>query len=108
MDDYLRKRAAAYGAEVVNGLMTKMDVPTDNDSPYVDASLFRKQDTHKQDTSSHVYVDTSALSLEAHFGARNPVHSSVVNDTYIDTAILRSGARSPVHSSLVTCFKFVV
>eukprot|EP00232_Nephroselmis_pyriformis_P025159 CAMPEP_0182857742 /NCGR_PEP_ID=MMETSP0034_2-20130328/3225_1 /TAXON_ID=156128 /ORGANISM="Nephroselmis pyriformis, Strain CCMP717" /LENGTH=499 /DNA_ID=CAMNT_0024989009 /DNA_START=55 /DNA_END=1554 /DNA_ORIENTATION=- len=35
MDDYLRKRAAAYGAEVVNGLMTKMDVPTDNDSPYV-------------------------------------------------------------------------
>lgn len=35
MDDFLRKRADAMGATVVNGLMTKLDLPTSKDAPYV-------------------------------------------------------------------------
>ena len=33
-DDYLRKRAEKFGAKVINGLMTKLVVPTDANSPY--------------------------------------------------------------------------
>lgn len=35
LDAYLRERAAAAGAEVINGLFLKMDVPESNDAPYV-------------------------------------------------------------------------
>ncbi len=35
LDAYLRDRAKANGAEVINGLFLKMDVPKDGDSPYV-------------------------------------------------------------------------
>lgn len=35
LDSYLRERAAKFGANVINGLFMKMDLPKDSDSPYV-------------------------------------------------------------------------
>jgi len=34
MDDFLRKRAEAYGATLINGLFMKIDEPTEKDGPY--------------------------------------------------------------------------
>lgn len=35
LDGFLRDRAKANGANVINGLMLRMDVPKDDDSPYI-------------------------------------------------------------------------
>ncbi|CAI5491245.1 unnamed protein product [Closterium sp. Naga37s-1] len=35
LDAFLRNRAQSYGATVINGLYLRMDVPKDDDSPYV-------------------------------------------------------------------------
>ncbi|KAG6545365.1 hypothetical protein Mapa_013214 [Marchantia paleacea] len=35
LDSYLRDRAKSYGANVINGLFLKMDIPKDENSPYV-------------------------------------------------------------------------
>jgi hypothetical protein len=35
LDGFLRDRAKANGANVVNGLVLRMDVPKDDESPYV-------------------------------------------------------------------------
>lgn len=35
LDSYLRERAGSYGANVINGLFLGMELPKDNESPYV-------------------------------------------------------------------------
>lgn len=34
-DDFLRKRAASLGTNIINGLFMGMDIPTSADKPYV-------------------------------------------------------------------------
>lgn len=57
MDDFLRKRAAALGADLVNGLVTRMDKPTTEDGMYTLHYNDYSDPNNKTGTMSSLEVD---------------------------------------------------
>jgi geranylgeranyl reductase len=61
-DDYLRKRAASNGAQLINGLFMGMDMPTSDDKPYV-------IQYNDYDAAGDQVVGTKSIEVDAVIGA---------------------------------------
>lgn len=61
-DDYLRKRAATNGAQLINGLFMGMDMPTSDDKPYV-------IQYNDYDAAGDQVVGTKSIEVDAVIGA---------------------------------------